>query len=838
MDSLRAILFGGDEKQSVITDALLDRLEKVESGGNPKAINKESGAMGAYQFMPSTVDMLAKQGIKFDPMNRDQSREAARAYLTQLAERHGGDINKALKDYGGFKTKDPTNYINKVLANQTEPKISELQPAEEDNLRNLIFGTLEERTSKPIESAKQETRAPVQSIPAPTSKPEEVSQQPERKVLSFGEYVKGAPGAAIATIYNPLVQAAGGVVGIVKSLPELGSGQAPKIAEQAAQEFTKKYSYEPATEAGKEIVAKLGEAFEASKLAPVVTPEMTVAQQASKGVGAQVRQLTKGAGGQLAEQFETKKTTPTSESTVPAPQFAAGSVGAAQATSNPFKNKLTGEENVRGQFPQVKLSKSASDVPLNEQQTRAQILQELMPDQPIRPGVVTGNENTLRNEYAKANSANRTPEGELYKQQFAAEQNALSNFAEERVNKTGASTSLINDEQRGGRINDVFYGSDPNDAESTSIIGYLNQAKRQIYDSAFEKSGNNRIKTNNTDSFFNNPQVKATFETDNTLNVLNGAKNLIELAKTVGFELPDGTIAPPGSVAAFVAVIKSLNSNWSMERAVAIRKIKQAIDKDIAAAADPSLYKLGDEVHKLEKTLLGSRGISNLFGEVDSNGVMKSSTPLEKIPSKLNNMPKDQWRHIRDTLEQLSQGRIRNAPQGLPPIPAELQQAAKAALAEVDGALAREVYKAGASNKEMWNYNATNNVLNSVIGQKILEVFPPDEVRKFHVLNYAGHLMPTHGYEGAGLQAQRIGLIEANLPKVGAVVGGSVGSVGGPAGAGIGTYLGQKLGERAAEARSAKKLEKQAKEAQRKMEQARDLAKQTGENKLEDLGNK
>jgi hypothetical protein len=84
-------------------------------------------------------------------------------------------------------------------------------------------------------------------------------------------------------------------------------------------------------------------------------------------------------------------------------------------------------------------------------------------------------------------------------------------------------------------------------------------------------------------------------------------------------------------------------------------------------------------------------------------------------------MPKDQWRHVRDTLNELSQGRIRNAPEGMPPVPKELQEAARSAVAEIDGALAREVYKAGAGNVGEWSSNKANNVLNSVVGQKIVE---------------------------------------------------------------------------------------------------------------------
>lgn len=97
-----------------ITDDLLDRLRKVESGSDPLAVNKETKAMGPYQFLPETVQMLHRQGIRFNPFDEAQSRDAARAYLSQLVERHGGNIDLALKDYGGFVTKDPSQYIRQV----------------------------------------------------------------------------------------------------------------------------------------------------------------------------------------------------------------------------------------------------------------------------------------------------------------------------------------------------------------------------------------------------------------------------------------------------------------------------------------------------------------------------------------------------------------------------------------------------------------------------------------------------------------------------------------------------------------------------------------------------
>jgi hypothetical protein len=518
-----------------------------------------------------------------------------------------------------------------------------------------------------------------------------------------------------------------------------------------------------------------------------------------------------------------------------AKQAPAGSAGAAAAANNPFAGKITGEETVRGQFPQIKLSKTPTDVPVNEQILRSQAVQEVMPGVGVRPGVVTGNENLLRNEHTKAKLD--TPEGQLFKQQIANEQIALSKYADERVDATGASRTLINDEQRGGRINDVLYGTSPDDMASSSIMGYLNQAKKQVYDSAYKRVGGNQIKTTNVDDLLKNPQWAAGLKIKGVEGVQSAAKDYLNLAKTVGFEDVSGVMHPPGSVAAYDAVRKAINADWTPQNANAIRRVNQAIDKDIAAVADPALYKLGDRIHEVEKTIFGSKGIKTLFGEMDKNGVITSSTPLEKIPSKMNNLPKDQWRHIRETLNDLANGNVKGAPEGMPPVPQELRQSAAAAVAEIDGALAREVQKAGSDKMGVWNQNSANKTMNSLVGEKILETFPPDEVRRFHLLNTVGQIVPgIHAYEGAALQARRVGVIEGNLPKIGAGAGAALGGfVGEAPGAAVGTYLGQQAGAKYKAKIEEKALTKEAKKSQKDIEKATALGKQTGKNKLEDL---
>jgi hypothetical protein len=518
-----------------------------------------------------------------------------------------------------------------------------------------------------------------------------------------------------------------------------------------------------------------------------------------------------------------------------------GSVGAAAVSDNPYAGKFTGEELGGSEtFPKIKLTKTPADVPVPEQQLRSQLFQEVLPGVNPRPGVVTGNDNLLRNEHALANMADPTPLGMKMKEQIANEQIGLSKYAEDRVNSTGASKSLINDEQRGERINDVFHGKSPDDMSSASLMGYLNQAKKAIYDSAREKFGDNRINTSNIDNFFKDPVELSTAKAAGTGNVVEAAKELIELAKTVGFKLKDGTVVPPGSVAAYDYVRKRMNSPqvWSRDKSGTISDINAAIDRDIAAVADPALYKLGDNIHKLEKDLFKSKGIDKIFGEVDKNGVVTSATPLEKIPTKLNNMPKDQWRHIRDTLNELANGRVRNAPEGMPPVSPELMQSAKAAVAEIDGALAREVYKAGAGNVGEWSSQKANNVMNSVVGQKIVETFPPTEVQNFHKLNVVGQYTPALRYEGAALQQRRVGLLEKAAPSIGATTGGAIGSYlgEGPMGAAAGAYVGREVGAKYQAGKAARAEAKAVKKMEKEQKKAAELGKQTGENKLKDLG--
>ncbi|WP_186130180.1 glycoside hydrolase family 73 protein [Burkholderia gladioli] len=485
-------------------------------------------------------------------------------------------------------------------------------------------------------------------------------------------------------------------------------------------------------------------------------------------------------------------------------------VGAAQTDLNPYAGQLTGEEAARGgssAFPQVKVAKGSGDVSPAEQVVRAQIANEVLgpENDAVRTGVITGNEDALRSEYTLSRSSDNTPEQVALRAQIAREQQALSNYAQDRIAATGANPNLINNEQRGQVINDAFFGPD-------SLNDYFQQAKNQIYDQARIESGGNPIRSTHVDDLLSDPQFLAEAERSGNSRVISGISRLIDLARSTGFRDPiTGETTAPGSVAAWDAVRKSNNADWNDGNARTLGAINRAIDQDIAAAAGSDAYKMGDALHQAQQTITGARGFRQAFGDADPNGV-KTGAALEQIPARLNNMPLDQWRHIYNTLDDLSRGRISGAPEGIPAVPVELQQQAAAARDEMSGALAREVYEQGAGKSGVWNQNSANKTLNSVVGQKILETFPPDEIQRFHALNYAGQIMPgVHSYEGAGLQTQRLAkgsLFERHAQKVATSIGGGIGgAVGGPAGATLGGSAGSWAGNKLAQGAAATRLQ-------------------------------
>ena len=284
---------------SAITDQILDNLRRVESGGDRFALNKESKAMGAYQFMPEQVQTMHKQGIEFNPFNEKESRAAAKSYLEKLVKEKGS-VEKALAAYGGFVTKDPTAYVNKVLQGSKTPEtqVAPTQSTSADPLEAFLSG----KQPQPAPTAQPTAQPAPQNAPAKTQAikqkflgknitPEDVinlsttipeeSQSDLRPLYEVPRAIAQNLAATIASGYGAIAK---GVQ--TGSMQEVGKIQ---------KEIQEKYGYEPSSPISKKVLELLN------------LPVEYVVQPAAKFAGDVVQSATGSptAGGVVAGAVET-----------------------------------------------------------------------------------------------------------------------------------------------------------------------------------------------------------------------------------------------------------------------------------------------------------------------------------------------------------------------------------------------------------------------------------------------------------------------------------------------------------------------------------------------------
>ena len=295
MDELGSMILGSQPARSSVAQApaqpsvafdpgksygtpskLLDNLQQTESSGNAYAINPDSKAMGPYQFTPDTVAMLHKQGVRFDPFDPQQSRAAADYYVSQLAKQNGGDYSKAMASYGGFKNKDPSAYVGKVLSGvssgSSADQATTAQPS--DDLGAMILG-------------KSTAPTPAAPTPTPSSNTGDV----------FGE----AGGAVRDVIAQQLTGLGSSIVGGYKGLKTLAKGGSMDDAANAVTSYQQGHTYQP--EAGS-MGATATEAFN-SGYNPLNWPGKAIDYAADKtaeyaGPGAGTAVKTVGTGALLA----------------------------------------------------------------------------------------------------------------------------------------------------------------------------------------------------------------------------------------------------------------------------------------------------------------------------------------------------------------------------------------------------------------------------------------------------------------------------------------------------------------------------------------------------------
>lgn len=318
MDDFGQFLMGGQAKTNsqinpvaskgsspVITEELLDSLKRTESGKQRFALNKESGAMGDYQFIPSTVKMLHEQGYEFNPFNPKESREAARHYLTTLVNQTGS-LDKALAAYGGHITKDPTPYVNKVIGGAkstvsqttTEPFANESM----DDFGSFLMGGKEEPSAKTTKEKPKKADIYAQKIKSIS--PVEEAKNLGKGLISIADIaISAVPAAASQVVY-----AGGRAIG---QTPEQATATAQKVANAPSIGKTFGITEDPAykQEATRRIMDKIGQYI--GEGADAISQKTGIPKQdvenmlgtLGMGVGAKLP-TAKGAVLKLQEQFD------------------------------------------------------------------------------------------------------------------------------------------------------------------------------------------------------------------------------------------------------------------------------------------------------------------------------------------------------------------------------------------------------------------------------------------------------------------------------------------------------------------------------------------------------
>lgn len=89
------------EKRYFLPPGILAKLAMAESSGNPNAVNKQSGAAGLFQLMPSYYKW---RGI--DPLDPVASTDAAASLFGTYYAKYHGDLEKAVAAWGGMANPD------------------------------------------------------------------------------------------------------------------------------------------------------------------------------------------------------------------------------------------------------------------------------------------------------------------------------------------------------------------------------------------------------------------------------------------------------------------------------------------------------------------------------------------------------------------------------------------------------------------------------------------------------------------------------------------------------------------------------------------------------------
>jgi hypothetical protein len=426
-------------------------------------------------------------------------------------------------------------------------------------------------------------------------------------------------------------------------------------------------------------------------------------------------------------------------------------------------------------------------LPIDEQLYRVETVKELgIPT--IRDGTKTGDGFKTADEYVTAKTSG--PNRDLFNQQIATEQQALRNYADGIVQKTGGSVGLDENAlyNRGQAI------AQPFDAFKT----LLTEQMRGAYQAAGEVAqGAPAVAPDTFQKFLN---TNSNFVVNDSFKSLrNGIKSHLT---EQGLINKDGSIKQM-TVDQSELLRQYINSNWNPDRSRIIHKLTDSIDNDVTRVAGTDIYESARGIRtKMANLLEDPVGVSKIM-DYDPKTPINRSTAFPDIPKAVEKMTPDQQAHLVKVLQDM---------------PPELQPQAQKAIAEIKSQFANRIAEVGGKG-EFWNAPAVSKYLRDNNRSLRILTGDPQMARSLTVLNDGGHfLRMDNGYKGAAIQFKNMydnPLISGTTQALGGAIGGgiaygmggggAVGAAAAPFGAAYGRSVAAGKLERAAARSAARK---------------------------------
>ena len=392
-----------------------------------------------------------------------------------------------------------------------------------------------------------------------------------------------------------------------------------------------------------------------------------------------------------------------------------------------------------------------------------------------RQSALSGDEKSAATDYQMTKFDH--PAGRLASQQFEHEMDALSNHAAGIVESTGGTLGMDEDAlaNKGAIIDKPF----------SDVKNYFDNKIKSLYSAADAQAQGVPI---NLINFRNVLRDDSLMTNQDRVSLRNGLGSYLKQLGMVD-EQP-GQFYLRGNVQNAETIRKYLNAEWTPQNSRFIGQLKDAIDEDVTKAAGSDVYQQARAMRALKGQILEDpKGVSQLF-ETDPNTPINRSTPLEKIPSRLTNLPVDQFNNVLTILKQM---------------PDEVQSAAQSALGEIRGYMANKLLQAGsetARNRPLstWNGDAVSNVLKTNAAKyRLAFQDDPQSLDKISDLNKAGQILKVNTSDpGAYAQAANVmkrGIVARAISGGSRMTGAGIGGLFGAPGAAAGEVVGGAAGD-------------------------------------------